>query len=228
MGKNARANPGMAVIRQLAEIRHLAGFPQQAHARCSIGQAANFFFPHQHGKRDVVHRIMALGKARQRRRRTKTIKQCLDRRKIQIRIAPSERLQRFKRMRFDLGDDLIIQCRRIRRGAESAIAHAAPGAASDLRDFLCRQRAWLMAIKFVERGQRHMVHIHIEAHADGICRDQKIHFPVLIERDLRIACARRKPSHHHRATATPAAHRFGNGVNFLRAEGDNGGTRRQA
>ena len=227
MGKNARANPGMAVIRQLAEIRHLAGFPQQAHTRCSIGQAANFFFPHQHGKRDVVHRIMALGKARQGRRRTKAIEQCLDRGKIQIRIAPSKRLQRFKRMRFDLGDDLIIQCRRIRRGAESAIAHAAPGAASDLRDFLCRQRAWLMAIKLVQRGECHMVHIHIEAHADGICRDQEIHFPVLIERDLRIARARRKPSHHHGATATPAAHRFGNGVDFLSAEGDDGGTRRQ-
>ena len=84
MRENARANPCMAIIRQLAEIRHLAGFPQQAHAGCCIGQAANFFFPHQHGKRDVVHRIMALGKARQRRRRTKTIEQCLDRGKIQI------------------------------------------------------------------------------------------------------------------------------------------------
>ena len=85
-----------------------------------------------------------------------------------------------------------------------------------------------MAVKLVQRGERHMVHIHIEAHADRIRRDQEIHFPVLIKRHLCVACPRRKAAHHHGATATPAAHSFGNGVNFLRAEGDNGGTRRQA
>ena len=125
-------------------------------------------------------------------------------------------------MRFDLGDDFIIQCRSLRRGAESAITHAAPGAASDLRDFLGGERTRLMAIKLVERGECHMVHIHVEAHANRIRRHQEIHFPVLIKRHLRIAGARRKPTHHHGATATPAAHSFGNGVNFLRAEGDNG------
>ena len=85
-----------------------------------------------------------------------------------------------------------------------------------------------MAIKLVERSECHMVHIHVEAHADGIRRHQEIHFPVLIKRHLCVACARRKPAHHHGATATPAAHGFCNGVDFLRAEGDNGGTRRQA
>ncbi len=49
----------------------------------------------------------------------------------------------------------------------------------------------------------------------------------LIERDLRIARARRQRAQHHRGTAALAPDQFGDRVDLVRGEGDDGGPARQ-
>ena len=85
-----------------------------------------------------------------------------------------------------------------------------------------------MAVELAHRGEGHVVHVHVEAHADRVGRDQEIDLLVLVQRHLGVARARAEPAHHHGAAAAAAADQFGDGVDLGRAERDDGGARRQA
>ncbi len=56
--------------------------------------------------------------------------------------------------------------------------------------FLGPQGPHAHAVEFLQRGERHMIDIHVEAHADRIGGDEEIDFAGLVERDLRVAGAR--------------------------------------
>ena len=73
-----------------------------------------------------------------------------------------------------------------------------------------------------------MIDIHVEAHADGVGGDQKIHLARLIEGDLGVAGPGRERTHHHRGAAALAADQFGDGVDIVGREGDHGGAPGQA
>ena len=73
-----------------------------------------------------------------------------------------------------------------------------------------------------------MVHIHVEAHANGIGGHQIIHFTGLIEGNLRIAGARGKCAHDNGGTTALAADHLGDRVDHLGRKGDDGGSARQA
>ena len=66
-----------------------------------------------------------------------------------------------------------------------------------------------------------MINIHIEAHADGIGRNEIIHIAVLIERHLSITGPGAKRAHHHGCTAALAPDQFRDGVNAISGEVDN-------
>ena len=73
-----------------------------------------------------------------------------------------------------------------------------------------------------------MVHVHVQAHADGVGGDEKIHFAGLIERHLRVAGAGAERAHHHRRAAAQATQHLGDGIDFLGAERDDDGSLGQA
>ncbi len=70
--------------------------------------------------------------------------------------------------------------------------------------------------------------VHVEAHADGVGRDQIIDLAALEHRDLGVAGRRRQHAHHHRRAAPEAAQHFGERVNLLGGESDDGRARRQS
>ena len=112
-------------------------------------------------------------------------------------------------------------------GAEGAVAHGAAGAAGDLRQLGGIQIAELIAVELAVGGEGDVIDIEIEAHADGVGRHQVVDVAGLIERDLRIARARRQRAEHHRGAAALAADQFGDGVDFVGREGDDGRAARQ-
>jgi hypothetical protein len=85
-----------------------------------------------------------------------------------------------------------------------------------------------VAVELGQRGEGHVVHVHVEAHADRVRGDQEVHLALLVERHLRVAGAGRQPAHHHRAAAAPAADGLGDGVDLAGGEGDHGAAGRQA
>ncbi|CAH0304574.1 hypothetical protein ROS9278_04677 [Roseomonas sp. CECT 9278] len=228
VGEQLAAQRGVAVIGQLAEIRHLAGFPQQPHARHRVGQVAHIGVARQCLERDVVDRVVAFRQPGLRRACRQAAQQRVDAGEIQVRIPPGDLRDRLEGVGLDGGDDLIGHGGAFGRRAEGPVLHAAPGTPGDLRDFLRGQRAGLLAVELLQRGEGDMVDIHVQAHADRVGRDQEIDLAVLVQRDLRVARARRQPAHHHRAAAAAAANGLGDGVDLVRAEGDDGGPRGQA
>ncbi len=73
-----------------------------------------------------------------------------------------------------------------------------------------------------------MIHVHVEAHADGVGRHQEIHIARLIEIDLRVAGARRKRAHHHGCPAPLPPHDFSKAINRFRRKGHDRGPAGQA
>jgi hypothetical protein len=103
---------------------------------------------------------------------------------------------RFQRLR-----QLRLERRTAPGGAEAAVAHGAPGAPGDLREFRRGELAVLVAVELAVGGKRNVVDVEIESHADGVGRHHVVDFARLIELDLRIARARRQRAEHDRGTA---------------------------
>ena len=112
-------------------------------------------------------------------------------------------------------------------GAEGAVARGAAGAAGDLREFGRVELAELVAVEFAVGGEGDVIDVEIEAHADGVGRDQIIDVAGLVERDLGVAGARRQRAQHHGGAAALAADQFGDGVDLVGRERDDGGAPRQ-
>jgi hypothetical protein len=154
--------------------------------------------------------------------------QRIDAGEVQGGVAPIELLQRLEAVPLDGAHHLVIQRRAGAGGAEGAVAHAPPGTAGDLRDLRGRQAARAAAVELREVREGHMVDVHVEAHADGVGRDQEVDFLVLVQLHLRVARAGAQAAHHHRAAAAPPPDQFGDRVDLRRAERDDGAARRQA
>ena len=131
-------------------------------------------------------------------------------------------------MRLDRRDDLVRDRRALGRRAERAVLHAAPGPSGDLGDLGRGQPARTMAVELAQSGEGDMIDVHVQAHADRVGGDQEIDLPLLVQRHLGVAGARRQAAHHHGAAAFAAPDHFGERIDFGRAERDDGGARRQA
>ena len=75
------------------------------------------------------------------------------------------------------------------------------------------------AIKFAALGEGDVVDIHIQAHPNGVGRDQKIDFARLVHFDLCVSCARAQAAHDHGGPAALLAHNFGNRIHIIGGEG---------
>ena len=88
--------------------------------------------------------------------------------------------------------------------------------------------AELIAVELAVGGEGDVIDIEIEAHADRVGRDQIVDVARLIERDLRVARARRQRAEHDRGAAALAADQFGDRVDLVGRERDDRGAARQA
>ena len=106
---------------------------------------------------------------------------------------------------------------RVARPARPAICASSDGA----------ELAELIAVEFAVGGERDVIDVEIETHADGVGRHQVVDLAGLIERDLGVAGARRQRAEHHRGAAALAADQFGDGINLIGRERDDGRAARQ-
>ncbi len=113
-------------------------------------------------------------------------------------------------------------------GAEGAIGDVASGPSGDLGDFVVIEAAAVMAVEFGQPGEGHMGHIHVEAHADGIGRDEVIDLARLIHGDLRISCTWAEGTQHDRRPAAMPPYEFGQRIDIGGGEGDRCRAARQA
>ena len=96
------------------------------------------------------------------------------------------------------------------------------GAAGNLPNLLRLQRANADTVELLERGESNVIDIHVDAHADGIRCHQKIDIARLIQRNLRVARARRERTKHDRCAATLPTHEFRQPVHIVGRERDHG------
>ena len=73
-----------------------------------------------------------------------------------------------------------------------------------------------------------MVHIRVQPHADGVGGDQKIDLARLIQGHLGVAGAGGQAAHHHGRAAALTPDQFGDGVDPIGREGDDGAAAGQA
>src|SRR5438045_5648918 len=109
------------------------------------------------------------------------------------------------------------------RGAEGPIAGGAAGAARDLRQFGRIEPTELIAVEFAIGSEGYVVDVEIETHADCVGGYQVIDIAGLVQRNLRVAGARRERAQNDGRAAALTADQFGDRVDLLGREGDNRG-----
>ena len=134
---------------------------------------------------------------------------------IQITIAPLQHPHRIVAMGLHPLHQFVLERFTVAGDAEGAVVHIASRAARDLADLVGAQGTHPRAVELVARCKGHMVHIHVQAHADGVSRHQEIHIAALIQLDLGVAGAGAERAQHHRRAAALAADQFGDAVNIL-------------
>ena len=92
-------------------------------------------------------------------------------------------------MTLHLLDQFLLETGAAACGPECAIADVTAGATGDLAEFGRHETAMLDTIEFAVGSEGDMIDIEIEAHADGVGRDEIIDLARLVEFDLRVAGA---------------------------------------
>ena len=92
--------------------------------------------------------------------------------------------------------------------AERAVVQVTTGAAGNLRQFGRRKIAIDLTVEFAGGGEGDMVDVEVEAHANSVSGDEKIHFAGLEKRDLGVARARAECADDNGGTAALAAKGF--------------------
>ena len=122
-------------------------------------------------------------------------------------------------------DGLGVEGRAAPARAEGAVAHVPAGAAGDLAELGRIQLPEAEAVELLVRREGDVVDVEVEAHADGVGGDEVVDVAGLVELDLGVARARRQGAEHDGGAAALAADQFGDGVDLLGREGDDGRAR---
>ena len=218
----------MILVQALPEIRNTGHIPQQPDLRRANGAFRHDRTFSQRRQRAVVQRIGLAEQERHRRRRLERGKQPVDRAEIDVARAPPEIADRLEPVLLDGLDHFRFRRLAPVGHAKGAVIRMAAGTPGDLRHFGRCQPPCLAAVKLDVGGQRHMVQVEVQPHADGVGRHKEIHIAILVKFHLGVTGARAETPHHHGGPAALAAHEFGDLVDLGRAEGDDGAAPRQA
>ena len=215
----------MLIMADAAKIWDPAHIPQQAHRGGITCAGKNLVLLGQRLERLEIVCLPRAHKGFVRRGRFKRLDQPVNCAELQRMVAPVQFRQRGKAVVHDGLRHLWLKRACIARGAEAAIFCAAAGAPCDLRQLIRRQGAHPAAIKFTEARERHMVHIKVQAHTNGVRGHKVVNLAGLIHRHLRITRARAERAHYHGRAALGAAQQLCNGIDILNREPNDGRTR---
>ncbi len=218
----------MLLLRRLAEVRRLAGLPQALEIGAVASAANDGLVGRELAERRLVLGFLGKpepGHGRGRRERAHEARQRLE---VEPGVAPFGGLDRGEDMALDRRHDVGVEVGRVAGDAEGAVLAKAPGAAGDLADLLGVEPSRAPSVELAQAREGDMVDVHVEAHADGVGRDEKVDLAGLEELDLRVAGARAQGPHHHRRAAPMAPDEFSDGVDRVGREGDDSAAPRQA
>ena len=105
--------------------------------------------------------------------------------------------------------------------------HVATGAAGDLGELGELEVARLATVELADVRERHVRKIEVEAHTDGVGRDDVVDLTRLVERDLRVAGPRRERAQDDGRAAALLSQPLGDFVDPLGGERDDGAALRQ-
>ena len=208
----------------LAEIRDLADIPEQMHRLAALDR-------HLHvrigGKHAQGHHVLGLAGALQagaRRGKFEAGQQGGGGGELQARIAPLQRADGREAVILDILDDFRIERAAIGGDAEAAVVLVAARPARDLGEFLRLEIAVLAPVELGLAREPDGFEVEIQAHADGIGRDEVFDLALLEHLHLRIAGAGRERAHHDRRAALLSPDQFRDGIDLIGGEGDDGGS----
>ena len=202
----------------LAEVGDLAHFPEQLDPARRIQARQKRRLCRQRLQGELIVLLADPLEHRMRWAGVQRADQGLDRAEIELAVAPLQVAQRIEAMVLDRFDDLRVEAGDTGGGAESAVVHVTAGTAGDLRQFAGAQRTRVPTVKFAKGSEPHMVHIHVEAHADRVGRHEIIDLARLEHVDLRVARARAHRAHDDRRSAALPANQLGDLVDFVGRE----------
>ena len=211
---------GVFADRYFAKVRYQAAIPQPPHRRAAMGHVLNFRVAPERAERDQVVRVPRPAEARMRRLPFKRGHQRRNGAEIERGVAPFQRADGHEAMLHDRQRGFVIQRRGVAGDAERSVRLVPPGPARDLRDLGGGELPVAAAVEFGETREGDMFQVEIQAHADGVGRHQVLDIPVLIKRDLRVACAGRQRPHHHRCAALLPPYQLSDCVDLIGREGD--------
>ena len=108
------------------------------------------------------------------RRRLEAGDQAAGGRDVEGGVPPPNGLDAVEPMVLDTFDGPGLQGAGVGRGPERPVAHVAPGSSGDLADFLRGQVTARQAVVLAQTGEDDVVHVQVEAHADGVRGDEVI------------------------------------------------------
>ena len=191
----------------VAEVGHLADVPEQAHAPPASARAAasRVARPGPRSARwSSASRMRSQPGAGGAPRRGG--QERVGRGEVEVRVAPDDAVERREAVRSrPRRPGRRRAAPRSRVGAERAVA--ACGARRGRRSARARPASRSRAPRpsnLRERGEGDVVDVEVEAHADGVGRDQVVDLARLVQRDLRVARARRERAEHDRRAAALA------------------------
>ncbi len=218
----------MAGGRDVPVVRHQAGLPQPGDRGAPARPLAHLRIA-QHQFQDAL--VLGDRRARQAglaRDLVEAVAQALDRGEIEMGVAPLQHLHPLEGVAFQRLDEVVLQRWAAAGRAEGAVAVGAAGPAGDLGELDRVQPAELVAVELAVGGEGDVLDIEVEAHADGVGRDQVVDVTRLVNLHLRVAGARRQRSQHDGGAAALAADELGDGIDLVGREGDDGRAPRQA
>jgi hypothetical protein len=218
----------MLVDGQLAEVRGLAHLPQPQQMGLVADLGLDVVAGGQLAQHDLVQGLVRQLQPVPVRRPRQRAHQVGEGGEIQPRRAPFGPLHRLEAMGLHRLHQILVHLVAIAGDAESAVALIAARPPGDLAHLLRIEVAHALAVELAQAREGHMVHVHVQPHADGVGGHQKIHLARLIKRHLGVAGAGTQAPHHHRGAAPLAADQLGDRVDLVGAEGDHGGAPGQA
>ena len=206
----------------LAEVGQRAEIPQAAHMQVRSRGTAHIIVSGERSEGCLIERFRSATQDHVGRLAAEGGQQGVDARPVEVGIAPVQIFDRIELMVDDAVDRFFLKGFAIRRFAERAVIAEAPGAASDLGEFVGAQEAALAAVKLSATGEGNVADIEVEPHADGVGGDDVVDLASLVEIYLGVARARAERTHDDGASAALALQQLGDGVDLFRGEGDDG------
>jgi hypothetical protein len=226
--EEAREQTGVGLRHHVAEVGDLAHLPEQAHVLGASCEGGDVGIAGQNLERLLIVRVSHSQEPGLGRPVLEALEEGGNRTEGEARIAPVDGSQWFEVVLLDRLHQSRREVAQVGGGAECPVANVAARSARDLADFRGMELPRTDAVVFGERGERHVVEVEVQAHADGVGGDEMIHFARLIQAHLGVAGSGGEGAENERRASRLRAQALCYRVQLREGEHDQGAPPRRA